>query len=233
MTPFHKLYTAGMPIYHTGFHCVLHNTEDNRSKVESLGVAYDVQRNNGRNFLTIETPFDREVSLASALNQLRFSHLVPKASFASGGQCGCGAGIQSAVDGKCGHCRTRKERASFDNFHYQQAKAASQVEIEAIGGNVDNVYATLKQRVDGITDDIVFSETEEDRLSSLLTAIIVADGDTNRINAIIATENPMLTRASLSAALGADIEDCDAKTMQRKAIETAVSRSAQAAFSMS
>lgn len=37
-------------------------------------------------------------------------------------RCGCGRGIASAHDGKCGHCRTRREQKALDEHFYQQSK---------------------------------------------------------------------------------------------------------------
>lgn len=230
MTPFHALYTAGLPVYHTGFHCIMQDTPDNRKAADALSVPYQVSRNSARNILTIETPYDREVALASVINELRFKHLMPQPQFKGGEACSCGCGITSAVDGKCGHCRSKKERSSFDQFHRLQGKVSSDIEREAIGGNVENVYRTLSCRVDGINEDIVFSDTESSRVSSLLTALIVADGNTDRIKAAIQSGNPFLTEDYFSAVLGSDIED--PKKMQRSVIEKAVSRSAHAAFTM-
>jgi len=34
----------------------------------------------------------------------------------------CGRGIASTHDGKCGHCRTRREQKALDEYFYQQAK---------------------------------------------------------------------------------------------------------------
>lgn len=231
MTPFHTLYTAGLPVYHTGFHCIMQDTPENRQAADALSVPYQVSRNSARNFMTIETPYDHEVALASAINELRFMHRMPQPQFVSGENCACGAGKTSAVDGKCGHCRTRKERDSFQRFHYLQGKVSSDIEKEAIGGNVENVYRILSSRVDGINEDIVFSDTEGSRVASLLTALIVADGNTDRIKAIAERGNPLLTTEYFSSVLGSDI--ADPKEMQRSVIEKSVSRSAQSAFMMS
>lgn len=35
--------------------------------------------------------------------------------------CSCGKGYRSRIDGKCGHCRSKKEAALFDKYHNELA----------------------------------------------------------------------------------------------------------------
>lgn len=35
--------------------------------------------------------------------------------------CSCGKGYRSRIDGKCGHCRSKKEAALFDKHHNELA----------------------------------------------------------------------------------------------------------------
>lgn len=48
--------------------------------------------------------------------------------------CGCGKGYVSAHDGKCGHCRTKREKAALEAFWRAQDK-------------LEKVQEELRQRI--------------------------------------------------------------------------------------
>lgn len=42
--------------------------------------------------------------------------------------CGCGRGYVSARDGKCGHCRTKKEIKAYEDEQYRIRKRIAKVQ---------------------------------------------------------------------------------------------------------
>lgn len=41
--------------------------------------------------------------------------------------CGCGTGYMSLHDGKCAHCRTKKEQKALEQKWYQENKRQNQI----------------------------------------------------------------------------------------------------------